>query len=287
MREISRELWMFSSPRALATAFGVTITYLDVLLVGAFVSTKQAAIYAAVSRLSVVGNYALQGIRTAIAPQVSELIARREMTRLEGLYQVSTWWAMAMCFPVYIGFAVFAPIVTRLFGHAYGHGSPALVILCLAGLVNAGTGGVTLILLMAGNSRLNLLNTAAALALNVGLNVILIPRLGISGAAIAWGASILLSNLAALLQVHWITGVRPFGRGYWIVTGSTVGAFGLFGLAVRWALGATGPALVIAAMGGSVLYGGCLWLARETLALSSLRALLRQGRRRGAAGAVR
>ena len=47
-------------------------------------------------------------------------------------------------------------------------------------------GPVDSVLLMAGHSWLSLRNSTVALVVNVGLNVLLIPLYGISGAAIAW-----------------------------------------------------------------------------------------------------
>jgi len=75
--------------------------------------------------------------------------------------------------------------------------STALVIVSLAMLINMGTGNVTLILLMVGRSSLNLLNTGAALTVNVLLNVVLVPQMGVTGAALAWAAAIILENLLA------------------------------------------------------------------------------------------
>jgi O-antigen/teichoic acid export membrane protein len=154
------------------------------------------------------------------------------------------------------------------------HSLEALVILCIAQLFNLGTGNVTIILLMVGKSSWNLINSAVSLTVNVGLNLILIPRLGITGAAIAWAASIVVSNLAAVLEVHYLLRIRPFGSGYWVVATSSLFCFGLTGVVIRSVVGAGLPAIALFAILSTGLYAAVLWQARSTLHLSSLLAAI-------------
>ena len=60
------------------------------------------------------------------------------------------------------------------------------MILGGAMLVATAVGPVDIVLLMSGKSLWNLLNTAVAVTANIVLNLLLIPHLGITGAAIAW-----------------------------------------------------------------------------------------------------
>ena len=58
---------------------------------------------------------------------------------------------------------------------------------------------VTMLLLMAGRSRENLLNVVVALVVNLALNVVLIPRIGIMGAA--WATLLAYAALAAMTAI--------------------------------------------------------------------------------------
>jgi O-antigen/teichoic acid export membrane protein len=269
-RELAGEVWRFAGPRALAAVFGVTITWFDVLLVGALASTREAAVYAAVSRLAVVGTYALQAMGMAVAPQFSELVTLREHDRLQHIYQLATWWMMAIAWPLYIVMLLFPTAVARLFGDSYGSGATALAILAAAGLFNLATGNVTVLLLMAGNSRLNMLNAAGALVLNIVLNLLLIPRFGMSGAAVAWAASIVATNVAALVQVRRILQLQPFGDGYWLVAAGTAVCFGGAGAALRLAAGQSTGTLIAAVAIGTGLYALFLHRFAVRIELGSL-----------------
>ena len=45
-----------------------------------------------------------------------------------------------------------------------------------------------------------------------GLDLVLIPRIGILGAAIGWASGIVATNLLAVLQVGISLKIHPFGR---------------------------------------------------------------------------
>ena len=81
-------------------------------------------------------------------------------------------------------------------------------------LVATAVGTVDMVLLMGGKSSWNLFNTVVALSSNIVLNLLLIPRYGGTGAAIAWSSSIIFTNLLPLGQVWKFLGMHPFGRGF-------------------------------------------------------------------------
>jgi O-antigen/teichoic acid export membrane protein len=269
-RELAREVWTFAGPRALAAVFGVTITWFDVLLVGALASTREAAIYAAISRLALIGTYALQAMGMAVAPRFSELVTLHQHQPLQHLYRIATSWMMALMWPLYIVMMVFPSLIAQLFGPSYSAGATALVILSAAGLFNLATGNVTVLLLMSGYSKLNMLNAAGALALNVVLNLLLIPRYGMSGAAVAWAASIVANNLAALIQVRRRLGLQPFGNGYWLVALGTVACFGVVAAVGRLAGGESLQVLAGVLLASTALYSAFLWRTRDRIGLASL-----------------
>jgi O-antigen/teichoic acid export membrane protein len=275
VRRLGAEFWGFTAPRGLQAAFQVIILWLDILLVGAMVSRYAAGVYAAVSKLVIVGTFALEGNRLAIGPQLSALLARREHDRAADLFQSATRWLMLASWPLYIVFAVFPAVVLGIFGARYTAGAAALVVLSLAMLVNLGTGNVTVVLLMGGKSSWSAINAAAALIVNIGLNLVLLPRIGILGAAIAWGASIVVDNVTAMIEIRWVLGLAPFGPGYLLAAVITVGCFGVTGVVARILLGETLPALAAALAVGLTAFTAVLYLARAPLRLTGIWEVLR------------
>jgi O-antigen/teichoic acid export membrane protein len=142
-------------------------------------------------------------------------------------------------------------------------------------LINLGTGNVTVVLLMGGKSSLSAYNAFGALAVNVVLNLVLLPRIGIAGAAIAWAASIAVDNIASAIEV-WVTlGIGSFGPGYWPMAFVTAACFGTVGLVVRGLMGATLLALVVASAVGVTVFVGALYATRARLGLMGLCEILR------------
>lgn len=269
-RELAGEFWRFAAPRAVAGFFATTVFWLDTLLVGAMRSTAQAGVYTAATRYIVMGTVAIQAILLAIAPQISALITRGDYDRAQTLFETATAWLMAPAWPIYLTLALFAPLFLRVYGPEFVSGQHALLVLALAALVAMGVGPVSSILLMSGRSVWNLVNGVLALGLNVGLNLLLIPHLGIVGAAVAWAVSIVANNLAALIEVRLMIGLWPVGRGWPVVAVASTACFALIGLAVRAVLGPTLPGVAVFAVLSLGTYTAWLGRSRRLLRLPLL-----------------
>jgi O-antigen/teichoic acid export membrane protein len=272
---LGAQFWRFTGPRAFQSTFQVVILWLDILLVGALVSRYAAGVYAAVSKLAMVGTFVLEGNRLAIGPQLSALLARHQYDRAAALFQTATRWLILASWPLYLAFAIFPAVVLGIFGTRYTTGAAALTVLSLAMLVNLGTGNVTVVLLMGGKSSWSAINAGAALIVNIGLNLLLLPHYGILGAAIAWGASIVVDNVTAMIELRWVLGLAPFGPGYGLVAAITLGCFGTAGLVTRAFLGETLLAMAVALAAGIAAFAGALYTARAPLQLAEMAAVLR------------
>ncbi len=242
---------------------------------GALASSYAAGVYSAVSKLAIVGTFLLEGNRLAIGPQLSALLARRQHAQAASLYQRSTQWLMLASWPLYLVFMIFPATVLGIFGPRYTAGAAALVVLSLAMLINLGTGNVTVVLLMGGRSSWSAINAGVALAVNIGLNLVLVPRLGILGAAVAWAVSIAVDNLTAMAEIWWVMGLDPFGPGYWRAAGISVACFGGTGVVVRTLLGPGFRALCVAVVAGLACYAIALYAGRGPLGLAGPFAALR------------
>ena len=141
-------------------------------------------------------------------------------------------------------------------------------------LVNMGTGAVRAALSMGGRSGWVFMDNLAALAVNVGLNVVLIPRMGMDGAAIAWAASIVVGNLLPLGQVFRLWGLQPVSAGGLRVVVAT-GLYGAVCILVKGVAGASPGSMIAATVAGLAVYGAALWLIRDDLRAHVFREALR------------
>jgi O-antigen/teichoic acid export membrane protein len=278
---VTGEFWRFAAPRGLASVFQTGSLWLDTLFLGALNSPGAAAIYTAGGRLTLVGSFFLESVVQALAPQVSSLMAKRELQRVQDVYRAATIWLVCATWPIYLLLAIFAPGVLTLFGKGYAAGAPAIVIMSGAMLISMAFGPVDIVLLMGGRSSLNLVNTVASLVTNVGLNLLLIPRWGISGAAFAWAASTVVNNVLPAAQVYRIFRVHTFGRQFWIPVASASAFVGGVAIAARAVAGPSILVMIVAGLVGGSLHAATLWRFRHDLRLAELRtAFGRRGRRK-------
>jgi O-antigen/teichoic acid export membrane protein len=261
--------WRFTAPRALAAVSQVILQRLDIILVAALKGPADAAVYAAATRFLVVGQLGVQALSNAVQPALSGALAVGHRERARVLYQTSTAWLVLLVWPMFLSALVFSPVVLAVFGRGYAGGRPVMIVLALAMLVATACGFVDIVLIMAGRSSWSLINTVIALIVNVTVDLLLIPPLGVTGAAIGWAVAIGVNNLVPLVQVRRSVGIHPFGRG--VVLASSVAAV-LFGVV---------PGLVVLASGSLVVglvvlvpciaaYVAVVWREREQLGLDRL-----------------
>ena len=266
---IAGEFWRFSLPRTFGAIMQVLLLSLDVLLVGAFLSARQAAAYSFASRYAVYATFALQAIVASVLPQMSRLMDARDYVSVKIVYKSSTWWTIAASWPALLALATFAPLFLSLFGPGYVSGSSALTIIALAMLANTGTGASGPLLQMAGRSGVSLVLLTMSLAINIGLDVWLIPRHGLVGAALALLASVVFNTVLTSTIIWRNFGVEPFGTGFWITAGAALACYGVLGLAARLAFGTRAVGFVLYAIISSVLYVFVLFRSRKTLHLDA------------------
>jgi O-antigen/teichoic acid export membrane protein len=284
-RELASEFWRFTAPRGLAGFFQVAIVWVDTLLIGALRSTREAAIYAAATRYLLIGTFATMAIVLVMGPKISELLTRNDVESARSVYQVSTGWLVLLAWPINFTLLLFTPVMLAVFGKEFQAGSAALVILAATMFLATAVGPVDVVLLMAGKSSWNLLNTLAALILNVGLNLLLIPVMGITGAAVAWSVSIAANNLLPLAQTWRALHLHPFGHGFRYAVGVTCVAFGGAGLVSRLILGPTVTGFVVYAVISVAVYLVLLRRYRRELDIDVFLGAIAPGRTRRGEGA--
>jgi len=271
-----RVFWRFTGPRTVASIAQVAIQRIDIVLLGVLAGPAPAALYTAATRFLAFGQLGGQALNQAIEAKVASLLAIGDMGGVRAVYRAATVWLMLLAWPVYLTFVGWAPELLAIFGPGYSEAAPVIVVLSVAMLLGTGVGAVDTMLVMAGRGSWTMFNASAALAVNVALNVLLIPRFGIMGAAIAWAAAIAVNNVVPAVQLGILLRLHPFGRVSVVAAGLPLVCF----LMVPWLAGAVVDSHVARAVGtgiGALLYVAGLWRWREALELSAFTAVRRAG----------
>jgi O-antigen/teichoic acid export membrane protein len=270
-RQLRRDFWRFTGPRALASVAQLALQRIDVLLVAALGGLAPAAIYAVAGRFVVLIQFANQGISQSVQPRLAEALAVGDRDTANHLYQAATGWLVLVTWPITFLVILFAPVYLGLFGGGYRSGADVVVVLGCAMLVATGCGMVDMVLAMAGRTSWNLINVLVALGVTVGLDVLLIPRYGALGAAIGLACAMVANNVLPLIQVGRAARLHPFGPGTLAAAGLSVACFGVLPRLVTVVAGA-GPAGMSLAVALAVpAFAAGAWLLRGRLGLNAFK----------------
>lgn len=265
-----RSFWRFTTPRAVASLASIILQRVDIVLVAIMKGPVEAAIYTAATRFLVAGQFAAMAVARATQPRLTELFTVGDIRGTNMLYQATTSWLVLMTWPLYLLAAVYGPQVLAIFGHSYNAGDEVMVILALTMLLASGCGLVDIVLITSGRSSWSLWNGLLQVVVNVGLDLLLIPKYGITGAAIGWSAAIALGNLMPLAQLATVTRLHPFGKGTMIAFALTSVSFGAIPLAAHAAFGGGLKSLAVSLAGGCALQAAGMWMFRGPLRLAAM-----------------
>ncbi|KGM09875.1 lipopolysaccharide biosynthesis protein [Cellulomonas bogoriensis] len=269
-RSRRRAVVRYALPRTASAGLEQSVLWLDVLLVGAIAGTAAAGVYGAASRLVMAGLVVDTAVRVVVSPRFSGLLHHGRLADLQDLYRTAATWLVLFSTPVYVVLAVFGSVVLGWFGPGFAAGAPVLVILSVGAVVALAAGNVHSVLLMSGHSGWAALNKAVVVVLNVVGNLVLIPYLGLAGAAITWAVSMVVDAALAAVQVRILVGVVVELRA--VAYGLAVALLTVGGpaLAARLLVGADGAGLAVAVATGAVALATWCLLDRRRLHLDQL-----------------
>jgi len=200
---ISRnELLKIGLPMLLTTATSLLITSIDILMLGYFKTTLEVGIYDIAIKFSILAGIALLGINAIATPKFSEFYSANDLKGLKRIVRWSSKFIFWTTIPILLVLIIFPKQLLGIYGEEFTQASTALIILACGQLVSSLSGSVGNILKMTDHHRIFQFIMVGATVLNVILNLFLIPKYGIIGAAIATSCSISFYNLFGVYFVY-------------------------------------------------------------------------------------
>jgi len=204
-RDYQPKVWVgIALPIFIVEGFFNLLTNVDILIVGYFENPDQVAVYfAAVKTLALV-HFIYFAVRAGGAQRFSKYYANGDRARLEAFVRDALHWTFWPSLAMVLFLLVAGKQLLLLFGPNFGSGYPLLYIMSIGLLFRASIGPAESLLTMAGQQGICAVIYTVALVINVALNVILIPLLGLPGAAIATAMSLVFETIA----LYWVTASR-------------------------------------------------------------------------------
>lgn len=230
----AKKLVLFGSQMFGANAMGLILAYTDIILIGYFLAAKDVGYYSVAVSLSMFFLIIPQAIQRITYPATSEYWSNNNHQALQTMIDKSMKYSACILLPVGLGVGFFArEIITTMFGAEFIYAALPLCVLLIARVIRGST-EVPIGASFSGIGRpdIALKIDATSAGANVGLNILLIPRFGILGAAIATTASLLLGTIIFLALIPRLLKVKIDFK--WFAQ-----AIGFAGIAVGIFLGGT------------------------------------------------
>lgn len=215
--EFEGRAWLASLlPLALIAGMLTINSQADILMLGIFETSDQIGIYRVAVGAAALGTFGLGAVNSVVAPRFARLHEQGDFERLQRVVTRSARLILFLSLSVVAFFVLFGrPLLGLAFGAEFVASYVPLVILLGGQLVSSTAGSVGQLLNMAGHERDSAKAIVLAAIVNVGLNLLLIPPLGIVGAAIASAVSLSIQNVWLWLAVRRRLGINSlaFGSG--------------------------------------------------------------------------
>jgi O-antigen/teichoic acid export membrane protein len=210
-RDYQWKNWLsFSIPLMFQSLTIFLVPGIPLLLLGYFKGSFDVGIFSAAVKVAAIITLPVVGLNTVFAPRISELHEKAEPVRLLSLYRTLTGWTVTMGLLPFLIMLLFAGPVMTFFGSEFGVGSDTVKLLAVGQLIGAASGSAGCMLVMTGRSRFSLMNAILGAMMNLLLNILLIPSLGMSGAAIATAATLTLVGMLGLIEVYCLLRMQPY-----------------------------------------------------------------------------
>ena len=182
---------------------------LDILMLAAYVEPGLVGIYAIARRISSAILKLPESFDPIFSTVVSDLAFRQEHQQLGNRFVTVARWTLIVGLPFLAAMFLIGRRIVDLGGPEMAVLAPTLVVLStgmtLFGLFALGGP----LLIMTGRPYLSLANRIIWLGTNIVLNLLLIPRYGILGAALGTSISMNLANILRVIQIYVIYKIHP------------------------------------------------------------------------------
>lgn len=158
----------------------------DTTMIGLLIDDRTVGIYSVATKIYVIAGGVLLAVSAVTIPRLSMLMGQNRITEYRSLLNKLVNVVFLIIFPGITGlFMISEDIILIIAGESYLQATVALKISCFAIIGSAMSGIFNQCALMPSKrERKTLISSSTSAVLNIGLNLVLIPKFGAVGAAI-------------------------------------------------------------------------------------------------------
>ncbi|MFZ1687977.1 MAG: flippase [Flavobacteriales bacterium] len=185
---------------------------LDTIMLGWYAVPAVVGIYGTAVKISIATEFVISSMKTIAMPKIAEQFHGGKHDELNDTIHFSSGVIFWLTVPVTIILLVFPEWILSIVGPGFEQGATVLRIMAVAHFVSAASGMVGAFMNMTGNQMVFTRIVVVAVLLNLVLNIYLMPRYGMVGAAWASAVSLALWNISAAVFIKRKHDINMF---YW------------------------------------------------------------------------
>jgi O-antigen/teichoic acid export membrane protein len=210
---IVRELFAYSWPFLLLVVVARVLTWVDTFVIGYYLDSAQVGFYNAAVPIAILLLFASDAFMRLFFPLITREYSKKRTEVIQELSKQVTKWIFILNVPVFLLIIVFpGEIIGILFGQEYRVASTSLQLLAVGFFASSMFSTIQSLILMTGKSKIRFYNKLFVLIFNLVLNIILVPRYGIDGAAFATMVSLIALSVIHLVESKVLLSFVPFRR---------------------------------------------------------------------------
>jgi O-antigen/teichoic acid export membrane protein len=184
-----------SAPLFVIAACELMLQNADVLIVSTYLSPTEVGVYFAAAKTMSLIMFVHYAVGSAVANRFSTLNARGDKAALAACARDAVHWTFWPSLAAALVILALGHPLLWLFGPQFVSGYPLMLILVVGFLVRSAMGPAEFLLNMLGEQTRCAAAMVATAASNIALNLILVPHFGLTGAAAATTASLILLSV--------------------------------------------------------------------------------------------
>ncbi len=210
-RSFETRRWLATSlPIITVVGFYVLLTYVDVIILQMFEPPEAVAYYHAATKTLALVAFVYFSVSAATAHRFSEYRASGNRARLHAFVASAVRWTFWPSLALMLLLLALGRPLLMLFGSDFAAAYPLMFLLAIGLMARASVGPSERLLSMLGEQRACALAYACAFAVNLVACLLLIPRLGAAGAAIATSLALIVESALLFIIVKRRLGLHAF-----------------------------------------------------------------------------
>ena len=191
-----REVFAFTIPMLTTDLVYVVMNTSDAIILGHYGGADEVGAFRVIWPLAQMNLIVLTSFRFLYIPLAARFFAREDRAGLSDVYWGTAIWAAVLSFPIFaLTFSLAEPLTVTLYGERYADSSLYLALLSLGYYVQAASGHNGITLKVVGLLKYIVTINVLAAAVNLAINLALIPVYGALGAAIGTCGTLLFHNV--------------------------------------------------------------------------------------------